>query len=945
MIRRTAFAVAMLCMATLCFPIYALADGIKTAADLVEFATALNTGGSIDQWRNEKGEVCLEADIDMAKVKKFESISSFGGVFDGQGHSIKNWKAKSGLFDQLLKGGIIRNLSIDKSCVMKASNKTSGEYYCGFIANHSNGLIRDCENHGEIIHKSNYAENKIFIGGVVGSSRWAVLNCANYGKISSNCVSTVQKSGVLIGIGGVIGGSDGKLEAKPCIAWCNNHGDIIYGGDFPVVSAAGVVGYPTSITIKYCMNRGNVNVSASSSEGDWKIRGSYVGGVAGNIHGCVFGSDNFGTIKSSGSHTAAAGGVVAHPYSKGGVVITDCVNYGNVSLDNTTPSNIGGLIGSVACSIHLNGCVNHGDVTYDGFSPDRPSYVGGIIGQITASRKDSYASYLRNCVNYGTVFSGTGGNNYENEKAIKVGGFAGQIIGLPTVSTIVRGCENKGKISSLGGRRSSLVATTDKVSFVGEYHESFAKSAEPMPDGSNIYGKVVTADGKPLPGVVVSDGLQCVITDPDGNYRMKSKLEDVRFIMVSPPSGYEAESESSIPQTFLRVKRHEVAVKADFSLKYTGEKDDYTMIMIGDPQMRRLNADGSGERFRDVVIPDIEQLQGDNQNFYAINLGDLVYNWMNGWDDYVDISATASFPMYNLVGNHDLDQANLFDVNLGTAYYENYIGPTYYSFNIGKVHYVMLNTILTDAQSVGKRNYTYGITDEAIKWLTDDLSYVPKDMTLVICSHALLFQGNSQNDFKYRNGEKLRAEIEKFSKIYAWGGHSHLNYGCHHAWDGGQLVGVTVARCTGGLRSNREMFNDGTPNGYMVVSVKDGDMTWYYKSVGQEQDYQLRVYSPQRTQSEYVKATIWNWSPNFWGMPQWYENGVKVGELERFNDEDVAYKEFYAERQEQKDPQIRHLRPSKSDAAFRIKPSEGVRSGEVRVTDNFGNTYTQTVEW
>jgi hypothetical protein len=30
---------------------------------------------------------------------------------------------------------------------------------------------------------------------------------------------------------------------------------------------------------------------------------------------------------------------------------------------------------------------------------------------------------------------------------------------------------------------------------------------------------------------------------------------------------------------------------------------------------------------------------------------------------------------------------------------------------------------------------------------------------------------------------------------------------------------------------------------------------------------------------------------------------------------------------------------------FNIKPSEGCRSGEVRVTDNFGVTYVQTVEW
>ena len=121
-------------------PISISAGGINTAADLEAFAIAINPGQSIDQWRNENGEVCLEADIDMAKVKKFESISSFGGVFDGKGYSIRNWKAKSGLFDQLLQGGIIRNLIIDESCSMKAANENK-EYFCGFIANRNNGLI------------------------------------------------------------------------------------------------------------------------------------------------------------------------------------------------------------------------------------------------------------------------------------------------------------------------------------------------------------------------------------------------------------------------------------------------------------------------------------------------------------------------------------------------------------------------------------------------------------------------------------------------------------------------------------------------------------------------------------------------------------------------------------------------------------------------------------
>ena len=95
-----------------------------------------------------------------------------------------------------------------------------------------------------------------------------------------------------------------------------------------------------------------------------------------------------------------------------------------------------------------------------------------------------------------------------------------------------------------------------------------------------------------------------------------------------------------------------------------------------------------------------------------------------------------------------------------------------------------------------------------------------------------------------------------------------------------------------------------------------------------------------------MKATIWNFTPTYWNNPEWYENGVKIGELERIKEHDPAYEELFS-------TTLNHLKgtsrnyatPVNSDYMFRIKPSDGVRKGEVRVTDNFGNTYTQTIEW
>ena len=941
--KRLSSILLLLCVLALCLPNQTFAGGITTAEDLVAFAAALNSGQSTDPWRNEKGEVCLEADIDMVKVKKFDSISSFGGVFDGKGYSILNWKAKSGLFDKLLHGGIIRNLNIDKSCSMKAANENE-DFFCGFIVNINHGLVENCTNYGSITHKSKYTEKSIYLGGVVGSNRWGLLNCSNYGDISSDCVNTLQKWGVSMHMGGVAGGDYAKVEPKASVSLCNNYGKVSYSGDFPDVYVAGVIGSTEKkVSLKYCVNKGDVSVKAESLEGDRKVRVCYVGGICSYTKGHIVDCDNFGEVSTEGSHPTAVGGISAYPHAA--VVISGCVNFGSISMTTAATCDMGGIVGTSRRSIHINNCQNYGDITYDGYSPDNPSSIGGIVGQLHTVGDSKSAAYLRSCVNYGKVFSGTGGNNYENHRAIRTGGIAGTIRGNAHAQVVVNSCVNYGKVSSIGGKCNPVAAYVEHAKSRGAYYDSYAKSVQPLADGSNVFGRVVTDKGEPLAGVVVSDGVQCVTTDASGNYRMKSNLEKVRFVSVSTPSGYQAELQNAAPQIFRRVRRYEKAVQADFTLKYTGDNDEYTLAIIGDPQMRGLGSDNSGESYRDIIIPDVNEFKGDKENFYAIIVGDLVYNWMTGYDDYVDIAATANYPTYNVIGNHDFEQENLYETRLGVGYYENYLGPIYYSFNIGKMHYVVLNTITADHNTSNSRNYWYGLDDDQFEWFKNDLSHVSKDMTVVVCSHALLFT----NNWKYRNVDYLdevKAELAKFNKVYSWGGHSHNNYGCDYNfnWNGGKFLAATVSRCNGTLRHNNALASNGDPNGYVVAEVKGGDMTWKFKCIGKDTDYQMKVYSPERTNSEYVKAKIWNWMDDFWTQPEWWENGVKVADLEQVEEYDVRYLEYYNAWKQQAESKEKWPDPQTA-TMFRIKPSEGVRKGEVRVTDYFGNTYTQAIEW
>ena len=935
----------------------AYAGGIKNANDLIAFATAINSGADISAFRNEKGEVCLEADIDMAKVKKFAQIKSFGGVFDGQGFALMNWKAQSGLIHELLEGGKIRNLRIDASCVMKSQTK-GGETFVGWVTDINNGTVENCENHGALFHKSNFTSGNVYVGGIVGSNRYVVYRCRNYGEVNSasiSCAREVNKE-VAVYVGGIAGATYPKTIHCATTARCENYGAVKTMNDARYDKVGGILGEAFRTTVKLCLNRGDVTSTSTASESGG-VNETWAAGIVGYTKNEIICCDNFGAVSTSGPSVAHTAGICGMPHTK--LVVADCSNYGKIETANDFPSHTGGVIATIGREVHLVNCSNHGEVRFIGASPTKPSYTGGIVGQIYTTKGSTTSAYLRRCVNYGKVESLSGGNNFENHNnAIHTGGILGWGAGNTKAVVQVLDCANKGEVKAATGRRGNIAGYITSVEVKGAEFNNYATPVEPMADGSNIYGRVTDVNGEAVVNCVVSDGKQCVATDASGYYTLKSDLKDTRFVFISIPGEYKLPYRKSVVQNFRRIPRHQKAVSANFTLeKRTEATDKYTVIMIGDPQMRGLGIDNSGERYRDYVVTDIENYRKSTTGeFFAINLGDLVYNWMAGYDDYMDISAAMDYPVCHIIGNHDYDQSNIIEGKLGTPYFEEYISPTYYSFTIGKIHYVMVNSIEYSRED-GNKHYKSGLDDEQMKWLEEDLKFVPKDHIIYICGHANLFKkpGTSPNGSfgKYNvNYERYKELLKQYKRIYSWSGHYHTNYEFEYAGkanyeDMSHISAISVARCNGTLRSNMELDSTGIPNGYMVVNVDGENIEWWYKTVGHDRSYQMRTFSPVRTGDGYVKANIWNYSSDSkWSAVEWWENGVKVAEFEQFAEEDPDYVKIHTEKLTHlKGTAAKYAIPSKSNFMFRVKPSEGVRSGEIRVTDSFGVTYTENVSW
>ena len=940
---------AILILLLLVVTVYA--GGINNAKDLVAFALALNNGADVSAWQNDKGVVCLEGDVDMAKVKKWTPIKEFKGTFDGCGYALKNWKTTHGLFELLTDSAEVRNLRVDASCLMMVA--TREETNAGFVAAISKGRVDNCENCAPIYYRATPTNKSISIGGLVGQNGYLMIDCRNSGAITAECYIAPADNKQAIYIGGVVGRTIPKSRGYYTIVRCENRGKITYKGDLSRASVGGVIGRSYRAGVRLCTNRGDIEAKSDNSGY------SYVGGVVANTDQHVQCSDNFGKISIAGTQKTSAGGVCGGVFEAKNII--GCSNYGSVVSSCSLFSSFGGVLGVSKAGAHIVNCYNYASVEFAGSGAEEISYMGGIVGCLVSKKELRCGSYMRLCTNYGKVSSAV-----ESDK-MRMGGIGGVIKGSEIAPVKLFDCANEGELIG-GGNVVDEIAPKRKYTLVeGEYfHNNLAQAVEDLNGECNLYGRVTSTAGEAIVGAVISDGEWSVQTDANGYYKIKSDLAKARFVTISTPSDCKLSFRKGVPQMFKRIPRHAKAVVANFVLeKREKPLDKYTVIMMGDPQIRGVGVDSAVYRLKNFVYPDIVALKKEkkatDENFFAINLGDLVFNDMTKFDDFLECASGCGFEMFHAIGNHDHDQTTILDTRLGTMHFEEYFQPINYSFNIGKTHYVVVDNISWTRKDT-RTPYDIGLDYFECKWLEQDLQFIPKEHTIVICSHAQLFRRPLPVHMKLpyepdlNSGDKVNFDIyskilEPYSKVYAWSGHYHYNYGydynkTNEAPRFNNIHSICVARCCGGLHVSRYLFNDGTPSGYMVVEVDGDEMKWYYKSEGYDRDYQMNIYDPTRTGGELVKVNIWNWSPDYWTMPEWWENGEKVGYMNHLPEKDIAYLEDYAKQgpflgSKGDDKAI----PHEAHGTFHIKPSEGARSGEVRVTDNFGKTYIEKVEW
>lgn len=397
-----------------------------------------------------------------------------------------------------------------------------------------------------------------------------------------------------------------------------------------------------------------------------------------------------------------------------------------------------------------------------------------------------------------------------------------------------------------------------KKSF-GRIYINIVEDIDFKPDaGTTVYG-IVSSAGVGVENVVVSDGAEVTVTNEKGIYQLKS-AKKWGYVFISVPSGYEVPSVGVLPQFHRALKNSaDVVERADFKLEKVDGQDSYKIFMLGDMHLANRTGDlGQFAQFTSDLTDYMTRHKGEKM--YALTLGDMTWDlyWYSNsyyFPQYLNTvnSQIKNLQIFHTMGNHDNDFQTRSDYDAAVKYVDQ-ICPTYYSFNIGKVHYVVMDDIdCSSYDGSTSRNYVKSLSAEQLDWLAKDLSHVAKTTPVVVAMHAQVFYPttsgfkidhdpvNTQRLFDILDGYTVRFVTGHTHKLFnvtpdapIVDGHNFREYNSGSVcaswwWSGNRTPGIHIG-------------TDGTPGGYGIWDVTGTDFQCLYKSTGWPEEYQFRSY-------------------------------------------------------------------------------------------------------
>jgi 3',5'-cyclic AMP phosphodiesterase CpdA len=336
-----------------------------------------------------------------------------------------------------------------------------------------------------------------------------------------------------------------------------------------------------------------------------------------------------------------------------------------------------------------------------------------------------------------------------------------------------------------------------------------------------------------IKGVVISDQVNTIETDADGAYQLKA--QGYGFVFISLPNGYK-----SLKDNWQKISNN---TTIDFPLAKTSILQEFKFIHASDTHLSEKSVDRM-EKLRAIV----DQVKPD----FVIITGDLVRDALrvsekeaSGYYElYLKEIQKFSVPVWNVPGNHEnfgierhLSLVSQSHPLYGKKMYRYYLGPNYYSFNYGGVHFIGLDDV--DFEDL----WYYGHVDSVqVAWMKKDLVTVSATTPVITFNHIPFFSGGlslttftesglsrtlerEKGVLQFRhtvsNAHELISILSKYNYPIALSGHYHARQVFWYENDG-QKTRYEQASAVVGPSEEGEIK---IPSGVTLYSVKDGKIS------------------------------------------------------------------------------------------------------------------------
>jgi Icc protein len=231
---------------------------------------------------------------------------------------------------------------------------------------------------------------------------------------------------------------------------------------------------------------------------------------------------------------------------------------------------------------------------------------------------------------------------------------------------------------------------------------------------------------------------------------------------------------------------------------------------------------------------------------FAVMGGDHVYDTLgvNGtragmvYDLYKRTEQSLGMPLHHTIGNHDvfglLTKSGVAptDPEYGKKMYQDRMGQTSYSFDYKGYHFFVLDSI----QPTADRLWEARVDEPQLNWLRADLKRLPPHAPVIGVIHCPLVTAfatyaevvtanRKYNTMTVANAPEVLEVFEDANVLAVLQGHTHVNEVV--AYKNTQFI-TSGAVCGNWWHGPRL----GTPEGFTVVSLRDGKITTRYETYG-----------------------------------------------------------------------------------------------------------------